>query len=102
MAHAGASTSCHLLSALRVHPKYLLMTAYNGMAKYFLLRGCSFSPTRYIDAQVCRCDSVAVALRSFLNYDFIVLARIVSLRKCVAISTLSLSLSYLIYFYYLM
>lgn len=79
MVHAGASTSCHLLSALRVHPKYLLMTAYNEMAKFPLLRGCSFSLTRYIDAQVCRRDSVAVALRSFLNYDFMVLVRIVSL-----------------------
>lgn len=38
MVHAGASTSCHLLSALRVHPKYLLMTAYNEMAKFPLLR----------------------------------------------------------------
>lgn len=33
MVHAGASTSCHLLSALLVHPKYLLMTAYNEIVK---------------------------------------------------------------------
>jgi len=34
MVHAGASTSCRLLSALLVHLKYLLMTAYNEMAKF--------------------------------------------------------------------
>lgn len=34
MVHAGASTSCRLLSALLAHPKYLLMTAYNEIAKF--------------------------------------------------------------------
>lgn len=34
MVHAGASTSCRLLSTRLAHPKYLLMTAYNEMAKF--------------------------------------------------------------------
>jgi len=57
MVHAGASTSCHLLSVLLMHPKYLLMTAYNEMVK--------FSPSvvlpRYIDAKAFRRDSLIAA-----------------------------------------
>jgi len=67
------------------------MTAYNEMAKFL---PPSTVLSRYIDAQVCRRDSVVVALRSFLNYNFMVLARIVA--EMADFHSLSLSLSYIL------
>lgn len=66
MVHAGASTSCHLLSVLLVHPKYLLMTAYNEMVKF----PPSVVLPRYIDAKApCR-DSFVTTHNMLLELRF--------------------------------
>lgn len=71
MVHAGASTSCRLLSALLAHPKYLLMTAHNEMAKFPPSVVLPRRGARYTLMQASRhysqlCD----ALQRFLNYGF--------------------------------